>query len=125
MPQRFIDETVAGIQKTVGRQAHAICALSGGVDSSVAATLVARAIGDRLTCVFVNNGVLRKDEFEKVQQNLRQAGMYHGRVDGIWGPATDTRPKAGEFHQRCRAKCRYQWTCIVVRIRRQSGPEAD
>lgn len=69
-PQRFIDETAASIGKTVG-DGHAICALSGGVDSSVAAVLVNRAIGDRLTCVFVNNGVLRKDEFQKVQTNLR------------------------------------------------------
>ncbi|HEU5453447.1 MAG TPA: glutamine-hydrolyzing GMP synthase [Terriglobales bacterium] len=69
-PQRFIDETVESVRKTVGN-GHAICALSGGVDSSVAATLVARAIGERLTCVFVNNGVLRKNEFQKVQQNLR------------------------------------------------------
>ncbi len=69
-PQRFIDETVAQVRKTVGN-GSAICALSGGVDSSVAATLVARAIGDRLTCVFVNNGLLRKDEFNKVQANLR------------------------------------------------------
>jgi GMP synthase (glutamine-hydrolysing) len=68
--QRFIDETVDSIRKTVG-DGHAICALSGGVDSSVAAVLVNRAIGERLTCVFVNNGVLRKDEFEKVQNNLR------------------------------------------------------
>ena len=50
---------------------RAICALSGGVDSSVAAVLVERAIGDRLTCVFVNNGVLRKNEFLQVQQNMR------------------------------------------------------
>ena len=69
-PQRFIDATVADIRRTVGT-GHAICGLSGGVDSSVAATLMARAIGDRLTCVFVDNGVLRKNEFEKVQQNLR------------------------------------------------------
>jgi GMP synthase (glutamine-hydrolysing) len=69
-PQRFIDETVANIRQTVGT-GRALCALSGGVDSSVAATLVARAIGDRLTCVFVNNGLLRKNEFEKVQQTLR------------------------------------------------------
>ena len=69
-PQVFIDDTVAAIRRQVG-YGHAICALSGGVDSSVAATLVHRAIGDRLTCVFVNNGVLRKDEFHKVQQNLR------------------------------------------------------
>ena len=51
---------------------HAICGLSGGVDSSVAAVLVARAIGDRLTCIFVNNGVLRKDEFAKVQKTMRE-----------------------------------------------------
>ncbi|HVP42078.1 MAG TPA: glutamine-hydrolyzing GMP synthase [Terriglobales bacterium] len=70
-PQRFIDDTVEQIKRQVG-DGHAICALSGGVDSSVAATLVHRAIGDRLTCVFVNNGVLRLNEFEKVQQNLRQ-----------------------------------------------------
>ncbi|MBZ5647298.1 MAG: glutamine-hydrolyzing GMP synthase [Acidobacteriia bacterium] len=69
-PQRFIDDTVNQIRQQVG-DGHAICALSGGVDSSVAATLVHRAIGERLTCVFVNNGVLRKNEFLKVQQNLR------------------------------------------------------
>jgi GMP synthase (glutamine-hydrolysing) len=69
-PGHFIQSTVTAIREKVGT-GHAICALSGGVDSSVAAVLVHRAIGDRLTCVFVNNGVLRKDEFEKVQQNLR------------------------------------------------------
>jgi GMP synthase (glutamine-hydrolysing) len=69
-PQRFIDETVTSVKEAVG-EGHAICALSGGVDSSVAAVLVDRAIGNRLTCVFVNNGVLRKNEFEKVQNNLR------------------------------------------------------
>ena len=69
-PEHFIQSTVAAIREQVG-DGHAICALSGGVDSSVAAVLVDRAIGDRLTCVFVNNGVLRKNEFEKVQQNMR------------------------------------------------------
>jgi GMP synthase (glutamine-hydrolysing) len=69
-PEHFIQSTVASIREKVG-SGHAICALSGGVDSSVAAVLVHKAIGDRLTCVFVNNGVLRKNEFEKVQQNLR------------------------------------------------------
>ncbi len=67
--QRFIDATIAQVRQQVG-DGHALCALSGGVDSAVAATLVHRAIGDRLTCVFVNNGVLRKNEFEKVQKNL-------------------------------------------------------
>ena len=70
-PQHFIDETIRQVRQTVGEQGSAICALSGGVDSSVAATLVDKAIGRRLICVFVNNGVLRKNEFEKVQQNLR------------------------------------------------------
>ncbi len=69
-PEHFIQATIERIREQVG-EGHAICALSGGVDSSVAAVLVDRAIGDRLTCVFVDNGVLRKDEFRKVQENLR------------------------------------------------------
>jgi GMP synthase (glutamine-hydrolysing) len=73
--QHFIEATIAEVRRTVG-SSRAICALSGGVDSAVAATLVDRALRDgqgrsQLTCIFVNNGVLRKDEFQKVQQNLR------------------------------------------------------
>src|SRR5579864_2708866 len=71
-PQHFIEETIRQVRETVGQQGRAICALSGGVDSSVAATLVDRAIGRRLISVFVNNGVLRKNEFQKVQQNLKE-----------------------------------------------------
>jgi GMP synthase (glutamine-hydrolysing) len=67
---QFIESTVSAIRQQVG-DGHAICALSGGVDSSVAAVLVERAIGQRLTCVFVNNGVLRKNEFLQVQRNMR------------------------------------------------------
>jgi GMP synthase (glutamine-hydrolysing) len=70
-PQHFIDETIRQVRQTVGEQGRVICALSGGVDSAVAATLVDKAIGRRLISVFVNNGVLRKNEFQKVQQNLR------------------------------------------------------
>jgi GMP synthase (glutamine-hydrolysing) len=66
----FVETTVASIREKVGKD-HVICALSGGVDSSVAAMLVHKAIGAQLTCVFVNNGVLRKNEFEQVQKNLR------------------------------------------------------
>ena len=74
--QQFIADTTAAIRAKVGDNGRAICALSGGVDSCVAAVLVDRALKDRgekdrLTCIFVNNGVLRKDEFAKVQQNLR------------------------------------------------------
>jgi GMP synthase (glutamine-hydrolysing) len=68
--EHFIQSTVERIRQQVG-EGHAICALSGGVDSSVAAVLVAQALGDKLTCIFVNNGVLRKDEFTKVQKTLR------------------------------------------------------
>jgi len=80
-PQRFIDETVARIRDQVGK-GRVICALSGGVDSSVAAVLVNRAIGDQLTCIFVNNGVLRKNEFANVQKNLRdKLGLNIDAVD--------------------------------------------
>jgi len=70
-PEHFIQTTVERVKAQVG-EGHAICGLSGGVDSSVAAVLVARAIGNRLTCIFVNNGVLRKDEFAKVQKTMRE-----------------------------------------------------
>jgi len=63
----FIDEAVAGIRERVG-DAQVICGLSGGVDSSVAAALVHRAIGDQLTCIFVDNGCLRKDERAEVER---------------------------------------------------------
>jgi GMP synthase (glutamine-hydrolysing) len=69
-PARFIESTVASIREKVG-SGQVICGLSGGVDSSVAAVLVHRAIGSQLTCIFVNNGVLRKNEFASVQKNLR------------------------------------------------------
>jgi GMP synthase (glutamine-hydrolysing) len=69
-PAHFIASTVESIREKVGN-GHVICGLSGGVDSSVAAMLVHKAIGDRLTCIFVNNGVLRKNEFQSVQDNLR------------------------------------------------------
>src|SRR5438270_2796154 len=80
-PEHFIQSTVERVKAQVG-DGHAICGLSGGVDSSVAAVLVARAIGDRLTCIFVNNGVLRKDEFRKVQTTMRdQLGLNVVAVD--------------------------------------------
>jgi len=69
-PAHFVESTVAAIRAQVGA-GHVICGLSGGVDSSVAAVLVHKAIGSQLTCIFVNNGVLRKNEFESVQRNLR------------------------------------------------------
>ncbi|MPZ62811.1 MAG: glutamine-hydrolyzing GMP synthase [Propionibacteriales bacterium] len=64
----IVDETVERIQQTVG-DARVLCALSGGVDSAVAAALVQRAVGDRLTCVFVDHGLLRKGEAEQVERD--------------------------------------------------------
>ena len=69
-PSSFIEETVQRVRAQVGK-GRAICALSGGVDSSVAAVLVARAIGEQLTCIFVDNGVLRKDEAAQVVRMVR------------------------------------------------------
>lgn len=66
----FIEEQIKLIKDKVGDK-KAICALSGGVDSSVAALLVHKAIGDNLTCIFVNNGLLRKNEPESVIQTFK------------------------------------------------------
>ncbi|NWJ48013.1 MAG: glutamine-hydrolyzing GMP synthase [Chloroflexi bacterium] len=65
-PDSFIQTAISRIQETVGPEGKAICALSGGVDSAVAATLISKALGDRLTCIFVNNGLLRQGEPESV-----------------------------------------------------------
>ncbi len=105
--EHFIQATVSAIRERVG-DGHAICALSGGVDSSVAAVLVERAIGERLTCVFVNNGVLRKNEFLQVQSNMRDklglrlvavdAGdRFLARLAGVTDPETKRKIIGGEF----------------------------
>jgi GMP synthase (glutamine-hydrolysing) len=78
-PASFIEHTVASIRDTVG-DGRALCALSGGVDSTVAASLVHQAIGDRLDCIFVDNGLLRKNEFESVLAMLRRIGL---KVSGV------------------------------------------
>ena len=64
--QNVLDEQLEIVRRKVGPDAHVICALSGGVDSAVAATLVHKAIGDRLHCCFVDNGLLRYKEQERV-----------------------------------------------------------
>ncbi len=81
-PGNFIDETVASVRGQVGENGHVICGLSGGVDSAVAAALVHRAIGDRLACVFVDHGLLRKGEAEQVVETFDQhQGMHLDAVD--------------------------------------------
>jgi len=70
-PGHFIDHEIGRIREMVGAAGRAICGLSGGVDSAVAAALVHRAIGNRLTCVFVDHGLLRRGEREQVEQTFR------------------------------------------------------
>ncbi len=106
-PAHFIESTVASIRQKVGA-GHVICGLSGGVDSSVAAVLVHKAIGAQLTCIFVNNGVLRKNEFASVQKNLRdKLGLHIVAVDasqrflaqlaGVTDPETKRKRIGAEF----------------------------
>jgi GMP synthase (glutamine-hydrolysing) len=72
----FIETTVASIRARVGRD-RVLCALSGGVDSAVVAVLVHRAIGDQLTCMFVDNGLLRKGEGQSVAGTFRDTFKIH------------------------------------------------
>ncbi len=76
----FIDDAVAKIKEKAGN-GKALCALSGGVDSSVAALLVQKAIGDRLTCVFVDHGLLRKNEGDEVEAVFSKFGLNLIRVN--------------------------------------------
>ncbi len=80
-PEKILETAIAGVQEQVG-DGRAICALSGGVDSSVAAAITYAAIGDRLICVFVDNGVMRAGEPEQVQETFaKHMGMKLHFVD--------------------------------------------
>jgi GMP synthase (glutamine-hydrolysing) len=101
----FIEDSIERIRAQVG-DAQVICGLSGGVDSSVAAALVQRAIGDQLTCIFVDTGVLRKGERNSVERAFRQhmgmrlividaAADFLGRLQGVEEPE-EKRRRIGE-----------------------------
>lgn len=102
----FIDEKVKSIKETVG-DGKAICALSGGVDSSVAAVLVHKAIGKNLTCIFVDHGLLRKDEasevyntFKKFDINLIMVNAkdrFLGKLKGVSDPEKKRKIIGTEF----------------------------
>ena len=79
-PAAFIHETVARIKEQVG-DGKVVMALSGGVDSTVAATLVHKAIGDNLYCIFVDNGLLRKNEFQQVLDGYKHLGLNTKGID--------------------------------------------
>ena len=104
-PGSFIEESITRIREQVG-DAQVICGLSGGVDSSVAAALVLEAIGDQLTCIFVDNGLLRKGERESVERTFRQhlgaklvvvdaADEFLAKLDGVQDPE-QKRKRIGE-----------------------------
>jgi GMP synthase (glutamine-hydrolysing) len=103
----FIAETVEAIRRQIG-SGRALCALSGGVDSAVAAALVHRAIGDRLTNVFVDNGLLRKDEFQHTIELLEErvglrvigvdaADRFLTRLAGVTDPEVKRKQIGAEF----------------------------
>src|SRR5437899_3357490 len=107
-PAALVDEAVRELRGKIGDR-HAICALSGGVDSAVAAALVARAIGDRLTCVFVDTGLLRANEAEEVVAtygpplrliHLAVADRFLGKLAGVEDPERK-RAIIGEEFVRC------------------------
>ncbi len=94
----FIDEQIEAIRAKVGSD-KVLCALSGGVDSTVVATLIHKAIGDQLECVFVDNGLLRKNEFEDVLhlytrdlhlpvRGVNATDLFMERLDGVSDPET-------------------------------------
>lgn len=79
-PDSFIEETISSIKQQVGEE-HVLMALSGGVDSTVGAVLLHQAIGSRLHCFFIDNGLLRKDEFQQVLTDYQHMGLNIKGVD--------------------------------------------
>ncbi len=105
-PGSFIDTETKRIQELVGKD-KVICALSGGVDSSVAATLVSKAIGDQQVCVFVDTGLLRKDEYDDVLEAYKNIGLnvtpvrakerFLSKLAGVTDPETKRKIIGNEF----------------------------
>jgi GMP synthase (glutamine-hydrolysing) len=105
-PAAFIQETVAKIKAQAGNS-KVVMALSGGVDSTVAATLIHRAIGDNLYCIFVDNGLLRKGEFQQVLDGYKHLGLntkgvdarqrFYKALDGVSDPETKRKIIGGLF----------------------------
>ncbi len=91
-PECFVETTVAELKEKLGND-KVVLGLSGGVDSTVAATLISKAIGKNLYCIFVNNGLLRKNEFENVLDQYKHMGL---NVKGVDASARFLKELAGE-----------------------------
>lgn len=107
-PAQFIAEEIGKIRATVGESDNVVCGLSGGVDSTVAAALVHEAIGPRQTCIFVNNGLLRANEFEdtlklyKDNLHLNVRGVdasseFYGVLEGVVDPEKKRKAIGAKF----------------------------
>jgi GMP synthase (glutamine-hydrolysing) len=107
-PANIIDEQVTRIREQVGSAAQVLCALSGGVDSSVAALLVHRAVGDQLTCVFVDHGLNREGEPEQVEEtfarhfhvplvHVKAADRFLAKLAGVTDPEGKRKAIGEEF----------------------------
>lgn len=105
--ENFIEEEIKKIREQVGDR-HVLCALSGGVDSSVVAVLLHKAIGDQLTCMFIDHGLLRKDEAESVMETFGEgfnmnvvkidaADRFLGKLKGVTDPEQKRKIIGNEF----------------------------
>jgi len=106
--KNFISESIDKIRTQVGDVKNVVCGLSGGVDSSVMATLMHRAIGDRSNCIFVDHGLLRKDESDEVMGSLKDglnlninrvddSDIFLSKLNGITDPEKKRKIIGGEF----------------------------
>lgn len=105
-PHAFADETIADLKQQLGND-KVVLALSGGVDSSVAALLLHKAIGNNLYCVFVDNGLLRKNEFESVLESYKTLGLnvkgvdakdqFYAALKGLTDPEKKRKAIGGKF----------------------------
>lgn len=105
-PAHFVDETIFGLKEKLGSD-KVVMGLSGGVDSTVAAVLIHKAIGENLFCIFVNNGLLRKDEFDEVLEQYKGMGLnvkgvdsserFYQKLAGVSDPETKRKIIGNEF----------------------------